>query len=138
MYTINFPYEKSQDLLYPYKNVSLFAWSQYSRFDHIIVDPIYGQSSPVRAVGVYYYLAYYGHYPPERFQKDLKIEKEGISFDKFTIRDINWDKDQNLKNTLIIASPWSVPIGSIGKDKILNTFTFYDKSTAFYGIRPSL
>lgn len=134
MYTINFPYEKSQDMHYPYKNVALFAWSEYDHFNQIIVDPIYGQFAPVRAVAVQYYLAYYGNYTPSRFQNDLEINKSGMFFGKFAIRDINWITDRSLKKTLIIASSWSIPINSIDKSKILRVFTFYDKSPAFYAI----
>lgn len=135
MYTINAPYEKSQNMHYPYKQVALYAWSRYSTFDRIIVDPIYGQSAPVRAVAVHYYLAYYGEYPPSKFQKDLKIEKSGINFDKFSIREIDWGKDQSLKNTLIIASPWSISIDNIDKSKIIKRFDFYDGQQAFYAVK---
>lgn len=135
MYTVNFPFEKSQNMHYPYKDVALFAWSQYDNFDHIIVDPVYGQSAPVRAVAVHYYLAFYGGYLPTKFQEGLKIEKTGISFDKFSVREINWNKDQLLKKTLIIASPWSIPAGSIDEDKIIKRFNFYDGQLAFYAIK---
>jgi|SRR3989344_2345577 len=134
IYTVNFPYEKSQQIHYPYKDVALFAWANLDRFDQIIIDPIYGESAPVRAVAVHYYLAFYGHYDPVKFQRDLKMEKSGIKFDKFSVREIDWRKDQNLKNTLIIASPWSLPT-SIEASKVLKTFTFYDKSMAFYAIK---
>lgn len=135
MYTVDYPFEKSQNMHYPYTNVALFAWSEYSKLDRIIVDPIYGQSAPVKAVAVHYYLAYYGGYPPSKFQKDLKIEKSGMSFDKFSIREIDWRKDQFLKNTLIIASPWSIPIDNIDKNKIIKRFNFYDGQPAFYAIK---
>ncbi len=135
MYTVNLPYEKSQHIHYPFKQIAQFAWSQYHNFDQIIVDPIYGQSSPVRAVAVHYYLAYYGQYLPSKFQEDLKIEKSGMSFDKFSIREIDWRQDRFLKNTLIIASPWNVPINDIDKSKIMKRFNFYDGQLAFYAIK---
>lgn len=135
MYSVNYPFEKSQNLHYPYKQVALFAWSQVKNFDQIIVDPIYGQSAPVRAVAVHYYLAYYGNYLPAKFQKDLKITKLGMSFDKFSVRELNWRSDQFLTNTLIIASPWSAPIDAIDKSKIIKRFDFYDGQPAFYAIK---
>ena len=136
MYTINYPFEKSQNIHYPFKNVALFAWSQYSKFDQIIIDPRYGQTVPVKAVAVHYYLAYYGNYQPAKFQKDLKVEKSGIYFDKFSIREVDWRKNQALMNTLIIASPWSVPLDKIDKQKIIKEFNFYDGQPAFYAIAP--
>lgn len=135
MYIVNYSFEKSQNMHYPYKEVAIFAWSQFGKFDHIIVDPKYGQSAPVRAVSVHYYLAYYGGYPPAKFQKDLKIEKSGMNFDKFSIREIDWRKDQFLRNTLIIASPWSIPTDNIQKSIIIKEFNFYDGQPAFYAIK---
>lgn len=135
IYTINTPYEKSQNMHYPYKDVALFAWSKYDEFDRIIVDPVYGQSAPVKAVAVHYYLAYYGSYLPSKFQQDLKIDKLGLSFDKFSVRAIDWSKDQLLKNTLIIASTWSIPIDNLDKNQIIKRFDFYDGQPAFYAIK---
>lgn len=135
MYIVNFPYEKSQYMHYPYKEVALYAWSNYDKFDRIIIDPIYGETAPIRAVGAHYYFAYYGKYPPAKFQKDLKIDKSGISFDKFYIREIDWEKDKLLKNSLIISNPWRVSATYIDPSKILRTFKFYDGRIAFYAIK---
>ncbi len=134
IYTANYPNEKSQQLHYPYKLVAQYAWSNYGKYDHIIIDPVYGESAPVRAVAVHYYLAYYGNYDPFKFQKDLKLDNVGINFDKFSIREIDWRKDSNLKKTLIIASPWSLPESVLREKTILKTFNFYDKKIAFYAI----
>lgn len=135
MYTVNFPYEKSQHLHYPFKQLALFAWSQYNNFDQIIIDPKYGEFAPTFGVATHYYLAYYGKYLPSKFQRDLKIEKDGISFDKFYIRKIDWGKDYSLKNSLIIGSPWSISIDGIDKSKIIKRLYFYDGQLAFYAIK---
>lgn len=135
IYTVNWPYEKSQHLHYPFKQIALFAWYNYSQFDQIIIDPVYGDVAPVQAVAVHYYLAYYGNYSPDRFQKDLKLNEWGMSVDKFAIRTVYWPKDQKLQNTLIIASPWSLPIKDLPKEKILKTFNFYNGKPAYYAIK---
>lgn len=135
MYTVNFPYEKSQHMHYPFKEVALFAISQKENFDQIIIDPTYGQSAPVYGVATHYYLAYFGKYPPAQLHKDLKITDNEMSFDKFSIRKIDWSKDQNLKNTLIVASPWQLPIDIDNKNKVVKTFSFYDGKLAFYAIK---
>lgn len=135
IYTINFAYEKSQQMHYPFKQISLFAWSQHGNFDKIIIDPNYGQSWPVRAVAVHYYLAYYGNYPPERFQKEYNLNKQGLYFDKFEIRKVDWSIDRKIKNALIISSPWDLPINSINKEYVIKKFDFYDKSPAYYAVK---
>lgn len=137
MYAVNFPYEKSQNLHYPFKQVAQFAWSHYNEFDHIIFDPQFGEVAPTIGTAAHYYLAYYGNYPPTLFQKEYKIGQKTreILFDKFSIRKVDFLEDQNLKNTLIIASHWSLPIQSIDKEKLMHTFYFYNKQPAFYAIK---
>ena len=135
MYTVNFPYEKSQHMHYPYKQVAQFVYPQLPYFERIIIDPIYGEVAPVRSVATHYYLGYYGGYHPAEFQKKLKIDDREIKLDKFIIRNIDWRVDQDLKDTLIIASPWSVPVDTIDRNKIVKTFYFYNKTPAFYAIK---
>lgn len=137
IYFVNFPYEKSQSLHYPFKQVAQFAWSQYGNFDQIVFDPQFGEVAPTIGTAAHYYLAYYGNYPPGQFQKEYRNGQKPreVLFGKFSIRKVNWPEDQNLKNTLIIASTWSLPIESIDKAKIIHTFYFYDKFPAFYAIK---
>lgn len=137
MYFVNFPFEKSESLHYPFKQVALFAWSQYSSVDQIIFDPLYGVSAPVIGTAAHYYLAYFGGYPPAKFQKEYRLgtKEREVIFAKFSIRKIDWRNDQYLNNVLIIGSPWSLPIQSIDKNKILMTFYYYDGRIAFYALK---
>lgn len=136
IYYVNFPYEKSQYLHYPFKQVSEFAWSQYGNVDGIIFDPLYGETNPMVGTGAHYYLAYYGGYSPVKFQKEFRRGDKGreVLFDKFSIRKLDWREDQYLKNVLIIASPWSLPV-DFDKTKVIKTFYFYNHTPAFYAIK---
>jgi len=135
IYTVAYPFEKSQKLQYPFKQVAQFAWSEYHNFDHIIWDPKFGETVPITGVGTHYYLAYFGSYPPEKFQKEYRLDDRGQYFDKFAIRNVIWAKDKDLKNTLIIVSPWSVPIEEVDKNLVIKRFNFYDGQLAFYAIK---
>ncbi|MBI2085940.1 hypothetical protein HYT74_01205 [Candidatus Daviesbacteria bacterium] len=132
IYTVSYPYEKSQSLHYPFVEIAKFAWLKYQNFDGIVIDPKFGDVAPETAVAVHYYLAFYGNYPPAKLQGQLKLGE--MSFDKFSIRPVNWGKDKNLQNTLIIASPWSIPVNSLDKEKIIKTFYFYNGVPAYYAI----
>lgn len=136
MYTVSYPYEKSQHLSYPFKEIAQFAWAEYQNFDQILIDPKFGETNPMIGVGVHYYLAFYGNYPPAKLQKELKLDsqKGEIAFDKFSIRPVFWPDDKNLKNTLIIVSPWSLPMESVEKSKIIQTFYFYSGALAYYAV----
>ncbi len=138
MYTITYPFEKSEKLQYPFKQVSQYIWSQYNNFDQIVFDPKFGDVSPFIGAGAHYYLAYYGNYPPDKFQREYRIGEKPreIIFDKFSIREVYWPADKDLKNTLVIVSPWSVPEKDIAdKTKIIRRFNFYNGQLAFYAIK---
>ena len=136
-YTINYPYEKSQYIHYPFKQVAQFAWSEYGNYDQIVFDPLFGETSPSVGTAAHYYIAYYGKYPPKEFQKEYRLGKKPreVLFDKFSIRQIDWREDQNMKNTLVIASKWSLFEDTISKANVIKVFYFYDGEPAFYAIK---
>ncbi|MCL4417767.1 MAG: hypothetical protein M1365_13945, partial [Actinobacteria bacterium] len=107
-------------------------------FETIIFDPQFGDTAPEIGVGAHYYFAYYGHVNPAKFQKEYHVgtKPREVLFDKFSIRQVYWPEDRNLKNTLVIVSPWSVPESDI-KDgsKIIKRFYFYNGKLAFYAIK---
>lgn len=139
IYFVNFPYEKSQFIQYPFKEVAKFSWSNYNNYNQIIFDPVFGQHAPVIGTGVHYYFGYYGNYPPQKMQQEYKIGQKPreVLFDKFSIRKIEWNEDKLLSNTLLIVSQWSVDpkILKANEDKIIKTFYFYDHQPAFYAIK---
>lgn len=137
MYTVNYPYEKSQELHYPFKSLAQFIWSEYPNYDQIVFDPQFGDVVPKIGVGAHYYFAFYGRYSPEKFQKEYRIgdKPREIIFDKFSIRQVYWPQDRNLKNTLVIVSPWSVPEEDSRGFEIIKRFNFYNGRLAFYAIK---
>lgn len=140
-YSLNYPIERSEFLQYPFREVAQYAWENYDRYDTIVFDPKFGEFSPWIGTGAHYYLAFYGHYPPEKMQEEFKIGDQArreTDFGKFSIRAVYWPKDQYLKKTLIIASHWSLPedFEQQEKDKILKIFYFRTTAPAFYAIEP--
>lgn len=137
IYFINYAFEKSQGLQYPFKEVAKYIWSEHDNFNQIIFDPQFGEVTPVIGAAAHYYLAYYGNYPPVNFQKSYRIGQKDreVLFDKFSIRKIDWLSDNKLTNVLVIGSPWSIPIRLVPKEKIVKTFYYYDHEIAFYAIK---
>lgn len=138
LYFINYAFEKSQYIQYPFKQVSLFAWSQHDNYQKIVFDPKFGEEAPFIGTAAHYYLGYYGKFPPAKMQKEYRLgdqQKREVLFDKFSIRSVNWAEDYKLKNTLLIASPWSLDINGLDKSKIINTFYFKDGRIAFYALK---
>lgn len=136
IYFINFPFEKSQSMQYPFKEVAQFASAQKDSFDQVIFDPLFGEDAPVIGAGAQYYLSYYGNVPPSLIQSQFRLGNRDreVLFDKFSIRKFDWLIDQNLQNVLVIASPWSLPIKDIDPKRILKVFYFYNHKIAFYAV----
>jgi len=136
-YTVNFPIERSEALHYPFREIALYAWENYDKYDAIYFDPKFGEYAPWIGTGAHYYLTYYGHYDPALMQKEFKVGDQTVretKFGKFSIRAVFWPSDQNLKKTLIIASPWSLPIDISKETNIIKTFYFKTTAPAFYVI----
>ena len=136
-YVVNYSIEKSEFLEYPFRDVATFAWENHDNYDRIFFDPKFGQYAPWIGTGAQYYLAYYGHFDPAKMQKEFTIGDQAVretTFDKFSIRAVFWPKDQSLKKTLIIASPWSLPVDITKKANIIKTFYFKTTAVAFYAI----
>lgn len=137
LYTIDYPFDKSEFTQYPYKQVSLLAWANYDKYDQIVFDPKFGEYAPWIGGAVQYYLAFYGKYPPAKMQQEFRqgdqTKKETI-FGKFHIRDVYWLEDKKLKKTLIIASPWVVSKESSGTAKEVGEIKAYDGTVTFYAL----
>ncbi len=138
VYTLAFPVEKSQEIHYPFKQLSQFAKEKRGEVDQIIFDPKFGEVAPRIGTAAHYYMAYYGDIPVDRFQVEYRLgdqSRREVLFDKYSIRAINWGEDSSLKNVILIASPWVVDINGIDKSKIIKTFYFANKQVAFYAIK---
>lgn len=136
-YTLNFPIERSEKIHYPYREVARYAWENYDKYDQIVFDPKFGEFAPWIGTGAHYYLAFYGNYPPEKMQREFRtgdLSKRETKFDKFSIRAVQWIEDKDLKDTLIIASPWSLPIDISEQANVLKIFYFKTTAPAFYAI----
>lgn len=135
IYLVNYPYEKSWTLEYPFKAVAEYAWQQSPNFEKIVFDPTYGNIDPQKGVAAQYYLGFYGHYSPREFQKKYKKGPgDEYILDNISIRSVDWTSDKYQKKTLFVASPWRLPINSIPQTNVLKTFTFYDGEAAFYAV----
>ncbi|MEK7550233.1 MAG: glycosyltransferase family 39 protein [Patescibacteria group bacterium] len=136
-YIVNYPIERSEALHYPFRDISKFAWENYDKYDTIVFDPKFGEFAPWIGTGAHYYLAYYGKYDPAIMQKEFRIGDQKVretKFGKFSIRAVYWPTDHTLKNTLIIASPWSLPPDIAKRANIIKIFYFKTTAPAFFAI----
>lgn len=92
---------------YGYKQIVKYAKEHESRFDKILITYKYDQP--------YIYYLFYNKIDPSWYQKNWDYNKNGQVdrfkriIGKYEFRNIDWSKDKNIPNALIIASPDEVP-----------------------------
>ncbi len=79
-------------------------------FEKVVIDTPHAQP--------YIFYLFYGQYDPFRYHQELDLEaigtpRQSFDFGKFVFRDLNWQEDKNLKNTLFIADPEAFADGGL-------------------------
>lgn len=99
LYYIHTPAERSQDWQYGYKQLVEKLASVSETVDEIIVTTSYDQP--------YVYFLFYDKVDPAWYQTVAEHGSQG--FAKLIFRKINYQRDINLKNTIIVGTPEEIP-----------------------------
>jgi len=133
LYYIHHPFQFSEYYDYGYKEMSLFAWENQTKFERIIVDYNFGSLGPYLTGVPHLYILFYGKYDPASYQNRPNLNSN--DFANFYFRPINWREDSNLKNTLFIGSPWSLPLDGIKEEQILKKVYFKNGNLGFLAVK---
>jgi len=133
LYYIHHPFQFSEYYDYGYKEMSLFAWENRSKFDRIIVDYNFGSLGPYLTGVPHLYMLFYGKYDPASYQSRPNIDSN--DFANFSFRPINWREDSKLKNTLFIGSPWSLSLDGVKEEQILKKVYFKNGNLGFLAVK---
>ncbi len=104
MYYIHTPVEYSSWWQYGYKQVVEEVSKRQNQYDKIIVTYKYDQP--------YIFFLFYQKFDPSVYQKkwsESKIERSVRSYGKYEFRNIEWSKDSQSPNTLIVGTPDEIP-----------------------------
>jgi 4-amino-4-deoxy-L-arabinose transferase-like glycosyltransferase len=125
-YYVHTPIEYGNFWQYGYKQLFKEASKLENSYRKIIVTYKYDQP--------YIYYLFYNKIDPAWYQKNWdhtgtgKVKRFKRIIGKYEFRNINWDKDKNLKNSLIIAAPQEIPENA---DNIIKVIKFLDGKKAF-------
>ncbi|OGG16327.1 hypothetical protein A3D78_06875 [Candidatus Gottesmanbacteria bacterium RIFCSPHIGHO2_02_FULL_39_14] len=122
-YYVHTPIEHAPDWQYGYKEVVKIANVYQDKVNRIIVTYKYDQP--------YIFFLFYNKIDPLWYQLNWgksEIKRAERKFGKYEFRNIDWEKDKELKNVLIIGSASEIPADSQNKIADIN---FPDKSPAF-------
>lgn len=117
MYYLHGPLEQAESWQYGYKQVVDEVKKIKSNYTNVVITYKYDQP--------YIYFLFYEKTDPSWYQqywlgKNLEIERFERTFGNYIFRDIEWEQDKNLKNTLLVGTPREIPQDSLGVIKEIN------------------
>lgn len=137
IFAIHFPMQRGEAFMEGTKETILYAQDNRGKYKEIVFDPYRGIEAPYIVNVVHMYILFYTMRDPATYQKEAKIHKEDLfSFDKFTIRRIDWRADKDKKDILFIGSPWSLPEKDIKESEILQRIYLSNGDQALLIVSP--
>ncbi|MDP2638378.1 MAG: glycosyltransferase family 39 protein [Candidatus Levybacteria bacterium] len=124
-YYVHTPIEYGYFWQYGYKDALVYARENEAEFDKIVMTYEYDQP--------YIYYLFYNKIDPLWYQKNWDNNKNGLvdrferSIGKYTFKNINYSKDIDIPNTLLIGTPKEIPDNA----KVIKTIKFPDGRVAF-------
>lgn len=118
-------YFTSQDWQYGYKEAVSFVNQNKSNFNQVVI------SDQVPMDQSYIFFLFYLKYPPAEYQS-LSHSVNNHNFANFVFRNIDWNRDKNLKNTLFVLRPSDFN----GDGRILKKIDYLDSTPAMEITKP--
>ena len=124
------------DLYYVHTSQEYSQWWQYGYKDVVEevsrIEKDYGKViTTYRYDQPHIYFLFYQKVDPAWYQKNWgggEIKRFERSFGKYEFRNIDWEKDKNFKNVLIVGTPQEIPEGATG---LIKEVKFLDGQVAF-------
>lgn len=124
----HFPRDHAEGFQYGYKQIAIFIKPRYHDFKKIIIDPRFGPNNLYSGVP-HLYIPYFTALDPSHLQQ-RKYLQFGSSFDKYEIREINWNESIE-KGVLYIVPASNAPKNLLNFKKI-HEVILPDSKPAFY------
>ena len=102
VYFRHFPLQKAVGYQYGYKQIALFVDQHYDEFEKIIIDPRFGDRNYYYIGVPSSYIPFYTYLDPVKVQ-NARYLPNGIAFDKYEFRNIDWASEKVEKNSLYVV-----------------------------------
>jgi 4-amino-4-deoxy-L-arabinose transferase-like glycosyltransferase len=113
IYFYHYPRENGENFQYGYKQVALYIKGNYSKYEKIVIDQKFGEGY-VYDGAPHLYIPYFVQLPPEYLQAS-RSDSEGSYFDKFIIKNVNWNKEKPQPKYLYIVPDSNRPPANIAQ-----------------------
>ena len=124
-YFVQQNYFYSKDWQYGYENAIEYVNWVKGDYEKVVVS----DETPLDQS--YMFFLFYLKYPPAKYQMSPH-NINNHNFDKFEFRKIDWEKDQNLENTLFVGRPTDFNASS----RLLKTFEYLNGEDAIKIVKP--
>ncbi len=125
-YLLHYPMDKSDWLFDPSKEVAMTVLENMDKFDKIIVDPVFGKNGPYIYGVPDLYILFYGKIKPQIFW--TQTTENG--FKNIEFRNIDWNKEIQTPNNLVIGSAWSLSKTDL-KNSLVKEINYFNGETAY-------
>lgn len=125
----HFPKDSGEGFQYGYKQIALFIKPRYHEFKQIVIDPRFGPANMYAGLP-HLYIPYYTNLDPNKLLESRR-DKSGTFFDKYQIRDINWNRERLEVGNLYIVPVSNTPEQDLNLKKVY-TITLPNFKPAFY------
>ncbi len=102
------PYQERGNWQYGMREMAEALTKYQNSYQQVVIE--------TKTAQPYIFLLFHTQYDPVKYQeysKDIPSPRNSFNFDKYVFRDIYWDKDKDLQNTLFIGPESSIPVTPI-------------------------
>lgn len=137
VYDVHFPYQKSESFDEGWREAILSVIDYQDKYDEVIFDIRRGVDAPSMVSNPFVYLLFYSKYDPRKYETVKKVyniyeDEPYYHFDKYTFGYIEWFRDGEKENTLLVGSPWSFPKEEDLGSRLLKKIYLTNGKPAFY------
>jgi 4-amino-4-deoxy-L-arabinose transferase-like glycosyltransferase len=137
IFNVHFPSERGEYFMEGNKEATDYVLNNKDKYKEIVFDPNRGTEGPFIVTVPHLYFLFYSRYDPATYQSESKRNQNNeFSFDKFTVRSINWREDASRQGVLFIGSPWSLPQKDIKEADIVKKIYLTNGNLAYFIVSP--
>ncbi len=131
-----YPHQRGEWYMEGTREIISYVIENYDKYEEVVFDPSRGLTGPYTIGVPHEYFLFYSKFDPEKYHQLTKFSNEGaFTFDKFTVRHIDWQTEDPKKNILYVGSPWGLPDESNENAEVLKKVYLTNGGLALLAVR---
>ncbi len=139
-FAVHFSIAKGESFDEGLREAVMYVRDNQASYKEIVFDTRRGNGGPFIVINPYLSLLFYLKYDPYTYQTEQKTfgtrEMPFYKFNKYTFRDINWNKDGDGKGVLFVGAPWSFNENSLKEGELLEKIYMTSGNPAYFIVSP--